>query len=100
MSDSLTRLRRELVTQSTDHIAAADEHRHGHTITGLAAHRGSLMAGTYAYALAAVLGQLAKDFGPQAGEEYAEMVDFMLINGDDDDMNADVAESARAEAKS
>jgi hypothetical protein len=94
MTDSLAKLRRELVAQSADHLSVSDDYKGGRTVTDLAAHRGSLMAGTYAYVLAAVLGRVAKEFGPQAGVEYAEMVDFMLINGDDDDLNADVAEAA------
>lgn len=91
MPDALTTLRRELVAQSTDHHATADAHKHGRIITSVAAHRASTMAGTYAYALAAVLGQIAKDFGPQVGQEYGEMVGFMLTNGADGE-NDDVTE--------
>lgn len=50
---------------------------------------GNLMAGNYAYTLAAVLGAAA-EFGREVQEKLATIADDILMNGDDHDRNADV----------
>lgn len=53
-----------------------------------------LMASTYAYTLAAVLGAVHKKFGTEAAREIAWVADDILMNGDDSDRNADVMPAA------
>jgi hypothetical protein len=55
------------------------------------AHAGLLMAGSYAYTLAAVLGVAEREFGPQTARGLASVAGDILANGDFDDLNADVA---------
>lgn len=50
----------------------------------------SLMAGGYAYALAAVLRVAEDRLGPQSARMLANFADDILTNGDDNDLNADV----------
>jgi hypothetical protein len=54
------------------------------------AHAAALMASEYAYVLAAVLRVAGRDFGPETARRLAGSTDFILENGDDDDLNADV----------
>jgi hypothetical protein len=94
--DSVDGLRRELVATSErfrqDAAAfmppslAAAEPMHN------AAYIGSLMAGTYSYTLAAVLGYARREFGEDVAHELACVADNLLMNGDDADVpyNADV----------
>ena len=60
------------------------------------AYTGTLMAGNYAYTLAAVLGEAGK-FGPEVQQRLATIADDILMNGDDHDRNADVMPAAAAE---
>jgi hypothetical protein len=60
----------------------------------LDAHAGSLMAGAYAYTLAAILRVAEEELGPQSARRLATIADDMLTNGDDDDLNADVKPGA------
>lgn len=62
------------------------------------AYIGSLMAGNYAYTLAAVLKVAGEDFGPEVCERLACVADDILTNGDDHDRNADVMPAAATEA--
>lgn len=55
------------------------------------AYAGTLMAYSYAYALAAVLGVAEREFGPQTARRLALVADDILTNGDFDDLNKDVA---------
>ena len=55
------------------------------------AHHASLMAWQYAYALAAVLKVAEIDFGPETARRLACVADDIGQNGDEDDLNADVA---------
>jgi hypothetical protein len=57
------------------------------------AYTGCLMAGNYAYTLAAVLGEAGK-FGPEVQQRLATVADDILMNGDDRDRNADVMPEA------
>lgn len=50
----------------------------------------AMMASSYAYTLAAILGEAGKRLGPKAGGELAFIADDLLTNGDFDGMNADV----------
>lgn len=54
------------------------------------AYTGCLMAGNYAYTLAAVLQLAGEAFGQEVAERLACVADDILINGDDHDRNADV----------
>jgi hypothetical protein len=56
----------------------------------LDAYAGTMMAGSYAYTLAAILGQAEREFGPQIARRLASAADEILTDGDFDDMNADV----------
>jgi hypothetical protein len=58
------------------------------------AHAGSLMAGSYAYVLAAVLRVAAEEFGPQTARRLADVADCILADGDGEDLNADVKPGA------
>lgn len=60
----------------------------------LDAYAGTMMAGSYAYTLAAVLGLAEREFGPQIARRLASAADDILENGDFDDMNADVKPDA------
>jgi hypothetical protein len=54
------------------------------------AYLGCLMAGTYAYTLAAVLRVAGEEFGQETAARLASVADDILTNGDDHDRNADV----------
>lgn len=60
----------------------------------LDAYAGTMMAGSYAYTLAAILGQAEREFGPQIARRLASAADEILTDGDFDDMNADVRADA------
>lgn len=59
------------------------------------AYMACLMASSYAYTLAAVLGAVHKKFGTDAAREIAWIADDILENGDDEDRNADVRPAVR-----
>jgi hypothetical protein len=48
------------------------------------------MASGYAYTLAAVLAHAARKFGPDVAHGLGGLADDILMNGDDDNINADV----------
>jgi hypothetical protein len=54
------------------------------------AYTASLMAGHYAYTLAAILSIAEREFGEQVADRLANAADNILMNGDDHDCNADV----------
>jgi hypothetical protein len=54
------------------------------------AYVGNLMAGNYSYALAAVLGVAAKEYGVAVAKRLAWIAASLMIDGDSDDLNADV----------
>jgi hypothetical protein len=54
------------------------------------AYTASLMAGHYAYTLAAILGIAEREFGEQVADRLANAADNILTNGDDRECNADV----------
>jgi hypothetical protein len=54
------------------------------------AQAGLMMASSYAYTLAAVLGIAERQFGPQVARRLAFWADDILTNGDSEDHNADL----------
>lgn len=58
------------------------------------AYRGSLMAYSYAYTLAAVIRYAGQHFGDEVAHGLACVADDLLTNGDDDNLNGDIPESA------
>lgn len=56
------------------------------------AYIGCLMAGSYAYTLAAVLRVAEQEFGREVVVRLACVADDIITNGDDHDRNADVAD--------
>lgn len=50
----------------------------------------SLMAGSYSYTLAAILGHAARQYGERVARDLAFEADELLTNGDFDAMNADI----------
>lgn len=50
----------------------------------------AMMAASYAYVLAALLGWVGREHGPDAEHAAACMVDDVLTNGDCDDLNGDL----------
>jgi hypothetical protein len=80
-SDAFTASAKALREGTGGHGAASD------------AYTASLMAGHYAYALAAVLGIAEREFGEQVADRLANAADNILMNGDDHDCNADVMPS-------
>lgn len=60
-------------------------------MTSAHAHRGNVMAGTYAYTLAAAIKLVEEAHGPDAADEIASRIEDILVNGDDADTNADVS---------
>lgn len=55
------------------------------------ANPGELMAGSYAYTLAAVLKVAEIELGPEAARQLGRIAEEILENGDFDDWNADVS---------
>lgn len=53
------------------------------------AHSAALMAGSYAYTIAALV-KYAQRFGSHVAHDLAFVADDILMNGDDDNLNADV----------
>lgn len=79
-SGSVTEFRASLVQGAT--------HWHDH---GAEAPRSAgLMASGFGYALAAVLGVAEREFGHITAARLAQVADDILMNGDSDDLNADV----------
>jgi hypothetical protein len=54
------------------------------------AHVGNLMAASYSYTLAAVLGVAAKEYGEAIARRLAWIAASVMIDGDDNDLNADL----------
>jgi hypothetical protein len=94
---SLDEFRRGLMAAAVHHHGVADEYgvaydkpREERSRPDMDAHAGSLMASSYAYTLAAVLGYAVRELGPQTARILANVADDILANGDDMDLNADV----------
>jgi hypothetical protein len=93
--DSVLDFRRLLVEAAADWHRTVDRHRtaayaeHG-TAADKDAYAGSLMAASYSYTLAAVLGHAGEAFGPDVAHELGCVADELLMNGDFGDFNADV----------
>jgi hypothetical protein len=93
-------LRRELAGESAKFHDRADSHRAAvfaareENREAPAAERDAyiagLMAGSYAYVLAAVLRVAGEQFGQKLAGRLACVADDILVNGDDHDRNADV----------
>jgi hypothetical protein len=92
-AENLTEFRRELVRASHVYLAAAEQFlpQIGSGEVAVHAHRANVMAASYAYALAAALQLVAQIHGPDAADEIGSAVEDMLTNGDDTDLNSDVA---------
>lgn len=98
---SLGEFRRELMAAAAHHQGVADEYipalgrpREQRVRSEVDANVGSLMAGSYAYTLAAVLAVAERKLGPQSARMLANVADDILANGDDSDLNADVKPGA------
>jgi|SRR5690606_26323887 len=92
---SIDDLRRDLMKGSAHWNKVADEYAPNgdgeRTTAVISAYTASLMAGSYAYTLAAILGY-ARKYGEHVAHELAFEADEILTNGDFEDMNKDVAE--------
>jgi len=91
--ETVSDLRRGLVSSAVTWQEHADRHYEGRTETQAAgdAYVGNLMAGCYSYTLAAVLGVAAREYGEAVARHLAWIAASVMIDGDDDDLNADVA---------
>jgi hypothetical protein len=58
------------------------------------AYVGSLMAASYSYTLAAVLGAAASEYGQAVARRLAWIAASVMIDGDDNDLNADLRDPA------
>lgn len=95
--ETTAEFRRGLVAAATHHHKVADEYRAVWDMPrgerprdAIDAHAGSLMAGSYAYTLAAILGYAERELGAETARRLADLADCILTNGDDDNLNADV----------
>jgi hypothetical protein len=50
----------------------------------------TMMAGSYGYTLAGILGWIGREYGDEAGHRAACLADDVLMNGDFHDLNADL----------
>ena len=94
--ETVSDLRRGLVSSAATWQEHADRHHGSRTETRAAgdAYAGNLMAGCYAYTLAAVLGAAAAEYGEAVAKRLAWIAASVMIDGDDGDLNADVAPAA------
>lgn len=91
--DSVDHLRGDLMKAYTHWGAvSADYLKQGAPQAGgdqAAAYGAALMASAYSYTLAAVL-KSARRYGDSIAEDLAALADELLVNGDSDNVNADV----------
>jgi hypothetical protein len=99
--DSVDHLRRDLMKAHTAWFKAADQSRPeqaaGADPAQVAAYSAALMASSYSYTLAALIGY-ARRYGEHIPHALACVADDILMNGDDDNLNADVQPDAPAPA--
>ena len=90
--DTVDDLRRGLVASADIWQKTADLYYPARSASDAArdANVGSLMAGTYAYTLAAVLGVAASEFGASAGRRLGWIAASVITAGDDNDLNGDL----------
>lgn len=90
--ETVSDLRRGLAASAVTWQGTADRHHEGRTAAAAAgdAYVGNLMAATYSYALAAVLGVAAREYGEAVAKRLAWIAASLMIDGDSDDLNADV----------
>jgi hypothetical protein len=98
--DSVDHLRRDLMKAVTHWSKTAEDrfenaHRAGASTDEAVAYMASLMAGSYAYTLAAILGY-ARKYGEHVAHDLAFEADEILTNGDFDGLNKDVTEAPSA----
>ena len=91
--ETVNDLRRGLVSSAVTWQETADRYCEGRKETQAAAdaYVSSLMAGCYSYTLAAVLGVAATEYGEAVAKHLAWFAASVMIDGDSDDLNADVA---------
>lgn len=91
-TDTVTRVRRDLAcaaaswfnaSANMEDTALTDRQRSG--LQGAAE-----MNGVRAYAMAALLGEMARSGKPWTAEETALFLEDLMVNGDDGELNADV----------
>jgi len=99
--ETVNDLRRGLVSSAVTWQEISDRHREGRKETQAAAdaYVGNLMAGCYSYTLAAVLGVAAAEYGEAVARHLAWFAASVMIDGDSDDLNADVVPASEAPAK-
>jgi len=96
-SENRQEFRRELVRVANQYGQTSLGYRAGDDNEAASdAHQGNLMAGCYAYTLAAAVAIDAKAHGDKAADELACEVESILINGDDAEWNADVEPAEQA----
>jgi len=90
--ETVSDLRRGLVSSAVTWQEIADRHHEGRKASQAAAdaYTGNLMAGCYAYTLAAVLAVAATEYGEAVAKHLAWFAASVMIDGDSDDLNADV----------
>lgn len=91
--------RRELMESHGDWRAGADRYRacaraENAAPIASAAHTACLMAASYGYALAAVLGAAERELGAAAAKRLTYIAATVITDGDDGGLNADVMPSA------
>lgn len=91
-------LRRGLAGSSVTWQEHADRYQETRTESraNADAYVGNLMAGCYSYTLAAVLKVAARDYGQAVARHLAWTAATVMIDGDDDDLNADVMPATEA----
>ena len=91
--ETVSDLRRGLVSSAVAWHETADRHYEDRKVSPAAgdAYVGNLMAGNCSYALAAVLGVAAREYGEAVAKRLAWIAASLMTDGDSDDLNADVA---------
>lgn len=99
MPNDTTEFRRQLVKTAAMYHEAAETFPvvDGNTRAEAHAHRGSLMAGVYAYGIAAAIKLVEEAHGADAASDLAVALNDILTNGDDGETNADVLPVGRYE---
>lgn len=96
---SVDDLRRDIMRGVAHWTQVADKYTpdgQNRSAADVAAYGASLMAGSYGYTLAAIIGY-ARRFGEDVAAELAAEADEILMNGDFEGLNKDVIEVRNAE---
>lgn len=99
--ETVSDLRRGLVSSAVTWQEIADRHCEGRKGSQSAgdAYAGNLMASCYSYTLAAVLAVAATEYGEAVARHLAWIAASVMIDGDSDDLNADVMPASEAPAE-